>query len=45
MPDLRPTRASQGDPSPPVIPPGLGDQRPYAHPYSWAAFILVGDPD
>jgi tetratricopeptide (TPR) repeat protein len=27
---------------PPVLPAG---DRPYEHPYYWAAFILVGDPD
>jgi len=24
---------------------GPGDDHPYAHPYYWAAFVLVGDPD
>ena len=21
------------------------DEAPYAHPYYWAAFVLIGDPD
>jgi CHAT domain-containing protein len=25
--------------------PRPGGVRPYAHPYYWAAFVLVGDPD
>jgi hypothetical protein len=27
------------------FPAGPADDRPYAHPYYWAAFVLVGDPD
>jgi CHAT domain-containing protein len=26
------------------MPSALAGARPYAHPYYWAAFILVGDP-
>jgi tetratricopeptide (TPR) repeat protein len=29
----------------PVVPVGPADDRPYAHPYYWAAFVLVGIPD
>ena len=27
------------------LPQGPKDQPPYAHPYYWAGFVLVGDPD
>jgi tetratricopeptide (TPR) repeat protein len=29
----------------PVVPEGAKDATPYAHPYYWAAFVLVGDPE
>ncbi len=33
-------------PAVPAAPAGAGVQaRPYAHPYYWAAFVLIGDPD
>jgi len=28
-----------------IVPTGPGDEHPYVHPYYWAAFVLVGDPD
>jgi tetratricopeptide (TPR) repeat protein len=28
----------------PPVPEGAKDDRPYAHPYYWAAFVLIGDP-
>jgi CHAT domain-containing protein len=38
----------KGRPPRPLLPPeaaaGAADQPPYAHPYYWAAFVLVGDP-
>jgi CHAT domain-containing protein len=33
-------------PALPTRPAGAGgEDRPFAHPYYWAAFILLGDPD
>jgi tetratricopeptide (TPR) repeat protein len=29
----------------PAVPEGPANQPPYAHPYYWAAFVLIGDPD
>jgi len=29
----------------PAVPEGAKDDRPYDHPYFWAAFILAGDPN
>jgi CHAT domain-containing protein len=40
----------KGRPPRPLLPPapaaaaGAADQSPYAHPFYWAAFVLVGDP-
>jgi CHAT domain-containing protein len=33
---------------PPVKGKGVkvpGGERPYAHPFFWASFVLIGDPD
>jgi CHAT domain-containing protein len=32
-------------PAAPAVPPGAVEDRPSAHPYYWAAFVLIGDPD
>ncbi len=32
-------------PSKPEEKPKAGDDRPYAHPNYWAAFVLIGDAD
>ena len=29
----------------PVVPAGAVEYCPFAHPYYWAAFVLIGDPD
>ena len=29
----------------PVVPAGTVEDRPFSHPYYWAAFVLIGDPD
>jgi CHAT domain-containing protein len=40
----------KGRPARPLRPPaaeaaaGAADQPPYAHPFYWAAFVLIGDP-
>jgi CHAT domain-containing protein len=44
--DVRPLAAASG-PAPRDLPPSSKSAgvRPYAHPYYWAAFILIGDPN
>jgi CHAT domain-containing protein len=29
----------------PPSPPGVVEDRPYAHPYYWAAYVLIGDAE
>jgi CHAT domain-containing protein len=42
---------AKGRPAQPLLPPvpapapGRAEQPPYAHPYYWAAFVLIGDPE
>jgi CHAT domain-containing protein len=31
-------------PAVPEVAPAAKENRPYAHPYYWAAFVLIGDP-
>src|SRR5262245_4514380 len=38
-------RGSPTRPPSPAIPLGPAGDRPYAHLYYWAAFVLIGDPD
>lgn len=39
---LEVAQVSKGDPK---NPPKRDEDRPYAHPYYWAAFVLIGDPE
>ncbi len=38
-------KARQPDELDALVPAGGGNDRPYAPPHFWAAFVLVGDPD
>jgi CHAT domain-containing protein len=40
-------RGSEGDEKPPakVKPVELKGDRPFEHPFFWAAFVLIGEPD
>ena len=38
-------KARQPDDLPAAVPAGRDDDRPYASPHFWAAFVLAGDPD
>jgi CHAT domain-containing protein/tetratricopeptide (TPR) repeat protein len=39
---VKPLPGTGKTPAPRPLPPG---ERPYAHPYYWSAFVLMGDPD
>ena len=45
--EARAAGATRRKPAPQAlsVPAGAADDRPYAHPYYWAAFVLAGDPD
>jgi CHAT domain-containing protein len=44
--DVRPLTKVEDKPAPGApAPPKSNGLRPYDHPYYWAAFVLVGDPD
>jgi CHAT domain-containing protein len=45
--DSRSKDAPRRKPAPPAnsTPPSLDENHPYAHPYYWTAFVLVGNPD
>jgi CHAT domain-containing protein len=38
-------KARQPDELDALVPAGGHNERPYAPPHFWAAFVLVGDPD
>jgi CHAT domain-containing protein len=40
--DVKPLPGTGKQPAPRPVPPG---EKPYAHPYYWSAFVLIGDPD
>jgi CHAT domain-containing protein len=42
---LRPLATEGGAPGRPAPRPASSGPRPYEHPYDWAAFVLIGDPN